>query len=232
LKRNKKLAFTMLELVMVIVVLGILASLALPRLDTKKRQEAADNILSSIRFTQSLALMDNKNDRTEAGLASNAVKRNWQKALWHIRFGSYDGGTKWFYTVSSSMDGDINVDKDETAIDPSNGKFMYNLAGDGVIGDDESPNIFISEKYGIDNVDFSNCTGGIGSLNSSNTATHVAFDYMGRPHKGIYGATYDYATVMHDDCIIRFTFLDGSEPLEIQINSETGYSFVVGQEDS
>lgn len=220
----------MLELVMVIVVLGILASLALPRLDTQKRQEAADNILSSIRFTQSLALMDNKNDRTEAGLANNGIKRNWQKALWHIRFDKY--GEKWFYTVSSSMDGSTNVDKGESAIDPSNGKFMYNLAGDSVIGDDESPNIFISEQYGIDNVDFTKCKGEIGARNVKNTATHIAFDYMGRPHKGIYGAINRYATVMHENCIIRFTFLDGSDPLEIQINSETGYAFLVGQPDS
>jgi prepilin-type N-terminal cleavage/methylation domain-containing protein len=225
-------AFTMLELVMVVVVLGILASLALPRFDTKKRQEAADNILSSIRFTQSLALLDNKNDRTEAGLDTNGVKTNWQKGLWHIRFDRYANGAKWFYTVSSSMDGSTNVDKGETAIDASNGKFMYNLAGNGVIGDDESPNIFISEKYGIDNVDFTNCTGDLGRLKSSNTATHLAFDYMGRPHKGIYGATNNYATVMHEDCIIRFTFLDESEPLDIQINSETGYAFLVGQLDS
>ena len=229
--KNNKRAFTMLELVMVIVVLGILASLALPRLDNDRRQEAADNLLSTIRFTQSLALMDNKNDRTGSGLFA-PIRTNWQQALWHIRFGSYAGGTKWFYTVSSSNDADGNVDQNETAIDPNNGKFMYNRAGNGVIDISESPNIFISEKFGINGVDFSACTGALGSTRTSNAATHVAFDYMGRPHKGIYGATNNYSRVMHDDCLIRFTFLDGGDALEIQINSETGYAFIVGQPDS
>lgn len=233
MKTNKsnRLAFTMLELVMVIVVLGILAAVALPRLDSDKRQEAADSLLSTIRFTQSIALMDNRNDRTGSGLFA-PVRTNWQRSLWHIRFSSYAGGTKWFYTVSSSVDGTGNVDQNETAIDPSNGKFMYNFAGDGTIDPSESPNIFISEKFGINNVDFSNCTGALGRTRSSNTARHVAFDYMGRPHKGIYLATHDYATVMHSNCIIRFTFVNGGDPLDIQINSETGYAFVVGQPDS
>ena len=63
-------AFTMLELVFVIVVLGILAALALPRMDRDLRQEAKDNILSAIRYTQHLALMDNK---------TNPLDANWQR---------------------------------------------------------------------------------------------------------------------------------------------------------
>lgn len=53
-------AFTMIELVFVIVVLGILSALAMPRIDRDLRQEAKDNILSSIRYTQHLALIDEK----------------------------------------------------------------------------------------------------------------------------------------------------------------------------
>jgi len=40
-------AFTLLELVFVILVLGILTALAIPRIDRDLRQEAADNILSA-----------------------------------------------------------------------------------------------------------------------------------------------------------------------------------------
>jgi len=227
----KRMAFTMIELVLVIVVLGILAALAIPRLESDHRQDAADNLLSAIRYTQHLALMDNKNDRTGSGLKA-PIRTNWQRALWHMRFSSYDGGAKWFYTISSSQDADANVDQNEVAVDPSNGKIMYNLAGDDEIGPNESPNIFISELYGINAVDFTNCTGATGRTRNSNTARHIAFDYAGRPHKGIYGASNNYATVMHQDCIIHFTFLNNSTPIDININQETGYAFIVGQIDS
>lgn len=51
------------------------------------------------------------------------------------------------------MDG--YVDTIETAIDPANGKYMYNLGGNTVIDSDESPNIFIGKTYGINSMVFS-----------------------------------------------------------------------------
>jgi len=90
----------MLELVFVIVVLGILTALAIPRLDRDLRQEAADNLLSAVRYTQHLALLDNRHT------FNSAV---WQKSFWTIRFQA-DGS---FYTVSSNIDYNTNVDKNE-----------------------------------------------------------------------------------------------------------------------
>jgi len=45
-----KNAFTMVELLFVIIVIGILASLAMPRLDRDNKQEASDNKLYSKTF--------------------------------------------------------------------------------------------------------------------------------------------------------------------------------------
>jgi len=214
----KKPAFTMLELVMVIVVLGILAALALPRMERDLRQDAADNVLSAIRYTQHLALMDNKTDPT------NAI---WQKAYWHLRFGSYGGKTA-FYTISTnstSNGGNTNVDKLETAIDPTNGKYMYHLAGDAMgVGSDESPSIFIYKQYGVNTVTYTGgCSGG----------QLIAFDHLGRPHVGIYSATNDFATYMTSDCTFTLGFEDSSiNDVSIIIRSETGYANIVGQPNS
>jgi len=93
-------AFTMIELVFVIVVLGILAALAMSRLDRDIRQEAADNILSAIRYTQHLALNDDKTDPFD---------QNWQSKLWNISFSNSD------YNITSNG---------IAAIDPTNGKLM------------------------------------------------------------------------------------------------------------
>lgn len=211
----KKNAFTMLELVMVLVVIGILAALAIPRMDRDLRQEAADNVLSAIRYTQHLALMDNK---------TNPSDPVWQKKLWHLRFASY-GGSIAFYTISSNTDSNTNVDRNETAIDPANGKRMYHLAGDSSLDEtDESPSIFIKEKYSVNSVILTGgCAGG----------QLIAFDHLGRPHVGIYSATNDYRSYMSSDCTMTFGFEDDSiNSFQIIIKQETGHAHIVGQPNS
>ena len=197
-------AFTMLELVFVIVVLGILAALALPRMERDLRQEAKDNILSAIRYTQHLALNDDKTDPADT---------NWQRELWQIRFTSGADNLANFYTVSSDADQDDSVDKNETAIDPVNGKYMF--TDDSTIDTDESPNIFIGKTYGIDDIEFD---GGC------EDAEHIAFDHIGRPHSDIGGASNDYDKYMTSDCTIEFEFADASiTPLTVTIATESGH---------
>jgi prepilin-type N-terminal cleavage/methylation domain-containing protein len=203
-------AFTMVELVFVIVVLGILAALALPRMERDLRQEAADNILSSIRYTQHLALNDDKTD---------PFNPNWQQELWAIRFTNAVSGN--YYTVSSDINKDGLVDKTETAIEPINGKYMYHLHTNP-IQDNESTNILIGKKYGIDSIGF----------NGGCSSQHIAFDQLGRPHNGIASATNNYDKYMTDDCNMTFGFIDPLSPLIITIKKETGYAYIVGQEDS
>jgi len=212
-----KSAFTMIELVFVIVVLGILASLALPRMDRDLRQEAANNILSAIRYTQHLALNDNK---------TNPFINNWQRSFWTIRFSS-DGD---HYTIGSDMDRAGNIDKAEAAIDPLTGQYMYNNSATPQA--DESPNIFLNKKYGITTIAI---TAGCGNPAGTATSTlHIAFDHLGRPFRGISGATNNYDRYVNQDCNLTFS-ADNTfpgEPIVINISQETGYAFIVGQEDS
>ncbi len=216
---KQKSAFTMLELVMVIVLLGILASIAIPRMDRDLRQEAADNILSAIRHTQHMALVDNKTDPFDV---------NWQQKLWMIRF---TGGSDAFYTVSSDADDMGSVNKVECAVDPANGKYMFNASGaPSSMDPDESPNIFLGHKYGINAV---SATGGC-------TVQHIAFDNLGRPFVGLKTTssgtlgTNDYSDYMDNgDCNMTFSFADASvTPISIIIAQETGYAYIDGQDDS
>ena len=220
-RMRKKPAFTMLELIMVIVVLGILAALAIPRTERDLRQEAGDNILSAIRYTQHLALMDNK---------TNPSDPQWQRTLWQIRFAQIGG--EWMYIVAANNDNGANLDRIEAAIEPTSGKYMW--TSDAVVDNDESPNIFITNKYGVNSVDFTNCDGITGQAGRAGVAVrHIGFDYMGRPHRGLFGAGNDFATVLHADCQIKFTFTDNNiDDLEILIRQETGYANIVGQNAS
>jgi len=216
MRYRKNSAFTMIELILVIIIIGILAALAIPRINRDIRQELGDNILSAIRYTQHLALMDNMTDPTDS---------NWQKKYWHLRFGSYGNPSKFFYTISSDRDENANVDKVETAIDPANGKYFYHLAGDATLNEsDESPNIFISKKYGISQITY---TGGC------NGGQLIAFDHLGRPHVGIYSGSNDFGTYMKQTCTMTFSFSDSSiNPISITILPETGYAQIVGNDNS
>ena len=59
-------AFTMLELVFVIVVVGILSYFVASSFQRNTVVEAADQITSHIRYTQHLAMSDSKFDTTDA----------------------------------------------------------------------------------------------------------------------------------------------------------------------
>lgn len=183
----KKTAFTMIELVLVIVVLGILAALTIPRLERDLKQEAADNILSAIRYTQHLALLDNKHEFDNA---------SWPSKLWNISFAA-DGSN---YSITSNG---------TPAIDPSNGKTM-----DG--SSTGSPNANVGKKYGVSSIS------GCNNL--------VIFDHLGRPFTAL-STTNNYSTYMNSACTLSFTLSDG-DTFQIYIEPETGYAYIVGQQNS
>ncbi|MFK5937961.1 MAG: type II secretion system protein [Sulfurimonas sp.] len=71
-----KRAFTMLELIFVLVVIGILAAVVIPNTRTNPVKEAAIDLLSKIRYTQHLSFIDDK-------YQSNGT---WYKDRWQIQF--------------------------------------------------------------------------------------------------------------------------------------------------
>jgi len=215
----KNTAFTMIELIFVIVVLGILATLALSRIDRDIRQEAADNILSDIRYTQHLALMSSKHKFDEP---------KWQRAFWRIGFEYCSGSTDFYeYIGSDSSNYGGGIDDIEASIDPANGKKMIWSGAACPEGKDKntSNRIFITYKYGINTITYN---GGCSN------AQYIGFDHLGRPHQGFTGSTIpDYSSLMIDNCNITFSFNDSSlNPFSIIINKETGYTYIDNQEDS
>jgi prepilin-type N-terminal cleavage/methylation domain-containing protein len=222
-----KKAFTLLELVFVIVVIGILAALILPRTKTNPVQEAAVQVLSHIRYTQHLALVDDKYDANDA---------KWYKGRWQIVFGNNNNfaNNKPAYTIFSdtlnvatnSYSGDPK--ESEVAVDPQNPNLImtggynntaaldYNNAGFKGMKE-----LNLGEKYGITNVSFS---GGC------NIGLRISFDYLGRPFTGDQSTmTGPYSALtprlITSDCNITLT--DGTETATIQISPETGYAKVI-----
>ncbi|SFV57626.1 Putative periplasmic ATP /GTP-binding protein [hydrothermal vent metagenome] len=209
---KNKSAFTMIELVFVIVILGILSSLAMGRMDRDLKQEASETILSHIRLAQQLALRDNKHRSDNSP--------NWQRAYWQIDFDCIASSCR--YIVGSDKDLNTSIDKTESAIDPTDGKYLWNY---GTTGIDMSNKVLLKNKFGIHAITLS---GGCENNNS------IAFDYLGRPQLDISKATNSFSSYMDNDCNLTFTMsIDGKDDnFTITIESETGHSFIVGQEDS
>ena len=214
-------AFTLLELVFVIVVIGILAAVILPRTKTNPVQEAAIQVLSHIRYTQHLALVDDKYDSHNG---------QWYKDRWQIRFSTNGGSAgKVSYTIYSDLTGGSsgNPDINEIAIDPSNpSKKLTGGWNSSQLKINESN--FIGTKklnlglsYNITSVLLSNSC----KVNGSKS---IAFDYLGRPIKGNLSSNtspYDASDLIQRDCNITLT--DGTESAIIQISPETGYAKVL-----
>jgi len=221
-----KKAFTMIEFVFVIIILGILASLAMDSSSRDLKQEAKDEILSAVRLARQMALTDNKHR------PDNRV--DWQKAYWRFeyRICTGSGGTKWTYRVGSSIDLKLNIDKSESAIDPVNGKYLYTAGDCNSLQPDESDSVLLTKKFGIKNIIMSGCN----IIGGSTTAKHIAFDFMGRPHRGVAG--YDtkdehFSRLVKTDCNITFVMsTDGDgdgidDNFSLIVKPETGYAYIL-----
>ncbi|SFV55244.1 Putative periplasmic ATP /GTP-binding protein [hydrothermal vent metagenome] len=186
-------AFTMIEMIFVIIVMGILAAVAIPRFDRDLRQEAKDNYLSAIRYTQHMALMDDK---------TNPFDADWQTKYWTI---SIDGSTG-SYSISSKVDSSTT----NYAVDPTNGKLMNGL-------DSGSPSTLAGKRHGIDTVVAS---GGCSGPNIM--FDHLGRPFDGTVASGV-GVATDYTNYMSSDCKLTVNFKNSDiDPLVIVIAKETG----------
>lgn len=195
-----KKAFTLLELVAVIMVVALLSIALLPRFSDNRVREAADQILSHIRYTQHLALIDDR---------FNPNDPEWWHKRWLIGFWQCtDGG--WYYVVGRDLDNGGGIGNDEAAINPFDKKRLF-TSNACVLDENQSGEILITEKYGINDIEFSDECG---------DNSYIAFDNTGRPYKSTLGTEeYDLIT---DKCEIVFKLADAN--FTVTIEPETGYT--------
>lgn len=215
-----KKAFTMLELVVVIVVIGIIAAAALPRINDDHIAEAADQVMSHIRYTQHLAMQDSKFDPTDA---------NWFKKRWSITFtrASFCGGkSEWRYSVyhdDRNVTGNLNS-ANEVARDPSDpSKFMSSgWAGISKANcANASSKYNLARKFGITNVELR------GVCRDGNLQT-ISFDEFGRPMRSVStpgggGAARGYDRLVYNGQNCQIVLSTAKRQATITIAPETGF---------
>jgi len=217
-----KKAFTMMELVFVIVVVGILSALIAPNFQRNTLREAADQLISHIRYTQHLAMMDDK---------FNPNDNKWFLGRWQLHFYQNTGSdNKWSYIVFSDWKGTHsgNPDNGEIAVNPlDNTKFLTGGTSGGALiqyGDKEATKAMnIGHKYGVTSVIFGGgCNGGV---------KYLSFDYLGRPFNSFpTSLPYElpssgYHKLLTSQCDI--TLSDGTKSVTIAIERETGYAHIL-----
>ena len=91
-KQNKK-AFTMIELVFVIVMIGILSAVSIWYLPRTELKQAAETMINNLKYTKTLAQLDDRYflmgdaNQTDKTIINNQVAANAdKKALWQFQF--------------------------------------------------------------------------------------------------------------------------------------------------
>ena len=224
----KKRAFTMIELIFVIVVVGILAAIMIPKLNRNASREAANQILTHIRYTQHLAMQDDKYEN----FISNQSKP-WFKLRWGITFNetslkecSIDkpGVKTWKYSVffDKSLNGNINSESEVANDIYKSGKLLS--GGWSGISTDACKKINkelnLGKRFGITLVDFKDGCSGMQT---------IIFDEMGRPMRVASttsgGAKRPYDRLLKKDCSITITDKRGNQTI-ITIEKESGFASI------
>lgn len=168
-------AFSLMELIFVIIIIGILAVLAMPNFNRDPLAEASEQLASHIRYTQHLAMTDDRFDANN----NRWYAQNW--VLWVRQVSDVNNASEneWFYEIFSDRSNDGNSAIAEEAVDPQTGETLGNGGSNAI--DNTCPDeklINLRRKYGIVNVAFA---GGTNRKNS--TLRRVSFDNLGRPYR-------------------------------------------------
>ncbi len=232
-----KKAFTMMELVFVIVIVGILSAMIAPNFQRNSLREAADQLISHIRYTQHLAMMDDK---------FNPSDPKWFKGRWQLYFSNTTNGSddKWTYSIfSDSGNYDGNPNQSELAVNPlDTTKYLTGgYSGTVQFDDPESTHdILLGKKYGITDIDF------LGGCSAPINQERISFDYQGRLlYKNLGGSTSSSGLTMpykrnaelrlvKTQCQVVLCLInpcpvgnDIKNKITIAIEPETGYAHII-----
>jgi len=216
-------AFTLYELIIIIILISILSFTIIPRINNNGLYDAANQVLFHIRYTQHLAFIDNKFDLN---------KPDWYKERWQIFFTNRSSEFKnsWSYIIFSDSYGHTGKpDKSEIATNPLNRTENltggYTSGGSGIRYENkESTQIMnIGERYRIEDVKFIHC----------GRSKRVSFDQFGRPYYGDLSSLDEpFKRKLTKQCKILLCLKEcrvssEDEKIAIVIEPETGYAHIL-----
>ncbi|MEY4504473.1 MAG: hypothetical protein RL154_767 [Pseudomonadota bacterium] len=216
-----KKAFSAIELVFVIIIIGVLSVVATPYFSRDDLALASSQLLSHIKYTQHLALSEDFYSTSEA---------KWYLKRWQIRFFKNNGEI--FYSVFSDREMTSRIsqrsDHIDSALDPltRNPLFYCNQLGPACTTNNnlKSDDVRLTLKYNITDISVS-CyvKDSLGALSGQSGA--IVFDALGRPYAGILDDTdfNPYKLLLNAPCDITLTHSSGNQAT-IRVYPETGFA--------
>jgi hypothetical protein len=223
-----KKAFTTIELIFVIVLIGIMSGVASTYFKDDKLAMAAYQTLDHIRYTQHLAIGDHKFDPKDRAYANTSFSGNngkYYRSWWQIRFVMQMNGAPQIvgYSVYSDRDRKGNIDRtthQEAAVNPFDGLYLNTF-----VATNSSPDVNLLSRYSIANIAFSQNCQAVGFTTVQGDVGAIIFDEKGRPYFGIANNVQNnpYQYRLTANCDITLTHQDGRQAV-IRIYPETGYA--------
>jgi len=128
-----KKSFSLIELIIIIIVVGILYSSINVTLANTSLNQAADQIISHINYTRHLAIVDNKFQYypTNSSTIEGNRSKYWFKQWWQIRISQKTSGEYFYEVFSDSPDFNrVGGPVSEYGLEPINKKYLagnYNV---------------------------------------------------------------------------------------------------------
>ena len=173
-KKFNSSSFTLIELLIVIIIIGIIVSTLSFDFAPDKLQLAADQVIKDIRFTQSLALKDDKYQPFPLDDSDTETNRSkfWFKQWWQIRFNCTTSYCYYeifsdqpYSTNRQNFDRTAHLPNSDTywnksiAKDPLSHKYMIGICSDGSDYPDcnqTNTDLNLTKTYGIKDIEYQN----------------------------------------------------------------------------